>query len=259
MGILNVTPDSFSGDGLADSTDRAVRRGLEFVSDGADVLDIGGESTRPGAQPVPEAEELRRVLPVLQALSAEVDVPLSVDTCKAEVARQACAAGATIINDISGLNRGTALAEVAAETGAGLILMHMLGTPRTMQHAPQYVDVVGDICDSLRESLRKASRAGVRTEQTMVDPGFGFGKTVAHNLELLRRLAEFRSLGRPVLLGTSRKSTIGTVLDLPVDERLEGTAATVAVGIVNGADMVRVHDVKSMSRVARMTDAIVRP
>jgi len=259
MGILNVTPDSFSGDGLGDSIDQAVRRGLEFVRDGADVLDIGGESTRPGAQPVPAREELRRVLPVLRALSAQVDVPLSVDTCKAEVARQACAAGATIINDISGLNHEPALAKVAARTGAGLILMHMLGTPRTMQHDPQYADVVGDICHSLRDSLERASQAGVRAEQTMVDPGFGFGKTVAHNLELLRRLAEFSSLGRPVLLGTSRKSTIGKVLDLPVDERGEGTAATVAVGIVNGVDMVRVHDVKAMGRVARMTDAIVRP
>jgi len=259
MGIVNVTPDSFSGDGLAASTEAAVRKGVQQVEDGADVLDIGGESTRPGAQPVPLAEELARVIPVIEALAREVDAPLSIDTYKAEVAREACGAGARIINDVSGLRAEPRLASVAAETGAGLIVMHMLGTPRTMQDSPRYEDVVGDVCASLRESLTVAHTAGVRRDQLMVDPGFGFGKTVSHNLEMLRRLREFRTLRRPVLIGTSRKSMIGEVLGLPAEDRLEGTSATVAVGIANGADMVRVHDVKPMVRIARMTDAIIRP
>lgn len=258
MGILNVTPDSFSGDGVAGDVERAVARGLRHVEEGADVIDVGGESTRPGAEPVGAAEEIRRVVPVLEALSAATSVPLSVDTRKAEVARAACRAGATIINDISGLRGDRALATVAAETGAGLVLMHMLGTPQTMQNDPRYEDLVGEVCASLRSSLASAHEAGVRPEQTMVDPGFGFGKTAAHNLEILRRLREFRSLDRPILIGASRKSTIGKVLNLPVDDRLEGTAATVVVSIVNGADVIRVHDVRAMARVAKMTDAIVR-
>lgn len=258
MGIINVTPDSFSGDGLAGSVEAAVAQAQQQVADGADLLDVGGESTRPGAEPVPVAEELRRVVPVIEALHEAVDVPLSVDTCKAEVARQACAAGAVVINDVSGLHAEPALGRVAAETGAGLIVMHMQGTPRTMQTHPRYDDLVGDLCRSLARSLWLAEEQGVPLSHTLIDPGFGFGKTVAHNLEMLRRLREFRALGRPLLIGTSRKSTIGKVLDLPVQERLEGTAATVAVAIANGADMIRVHDVKAMTRVARMTDAIVR-
>jgi len=259
MGILNTTPDSFSGDGLGDSVEAAVLRAERMVADGADMLDVGGESTRPGAEEVPLEEELCRVVPVIAALAERFPVPISVDTYKSAVAREAVRAGATIVNDISGLRFDPEMAAVAAEAGAAVVIMHIQGTPRTMQQHPHYEDLMTEVCDYLQESTEIAEAAGIPRAQVVLDPGFGFGKTVEHNLELLRRLRELTSYGQPVLAGTSRKSTIGKVLGgLPPEERVEGTAATIAIAIHNGADIVRVHDVKEMARVAKMTDAIVR-
>jgi len=259
MGIVNVTPDSFSGDGLGGSLDAAVHQAERMVADGADILDVGGESTRPSAEEVPLEEELRRVIPVVAALAERFPVPISVDTYKSAVARGALRAGATIVNDISGLRFDPAMASVAAEAGAAVVVMHIQGTPRTMQQNPHYDDLMTEVCTYLQQSTVIAETAGIPREQVVLDPGFGFGKTVEHNLELLRRLRELTSYGQPVLIGTSRKSTIGKVLGgLPPEERVEGTAATVAIAIMNGADIVRVHDVKEMARVAKMTDAIVR-
>jgi dihydropteroate synthase len=259
MGILNVTPDSFSDGGQYLDPGASEARAREMVEEGAQILDIGGESTRPGAQEVPDGEELRRVLPVVQRLAGQVAAEISVDTTKAAVARTCLEAGATIINDVSGLTLEPELAQEVASAGATLILMHMQGIPRTMQHSPQYEDVVADTMRFLRRQIRVALDAGVEEDRLWIDPGFGFGKTAAHNLEILRRLREYTSIGRPILIGTSRKSTIGRVLGgLPADQRLEGTAATVAVAITHGARIIRVHDVREMARVARMTDAILR-
>jgi len=251
MGILNVTPDSFSGDGLASDVKAAAARAKAFENDGADVIDIGGESTRPGAKPVGADEEMGRILPVVKALTSATSLPLSIDTYKSQVAAAAIRDGVAIINDVWGLLHDARIAEVAAKRGAILVVMHN-------QHGTDYEDFVPDVLQSLARSLELAYQAGVPGEHIIVDPGFGFGKTPAQNLELLRRLDEFKSLGHPLLIGTSRKSTIGLVLDLPVGERLEGTAATIAIAIAKGADMVRVHDVKAMARVAKMSDAIVR-
>ena len=251
MGIINVTPDSFSGDGLGHDAEAALEQALRFQDEGADIIDVGGESTRPGSTPVTVEEEKRRVIPVIRLLASRLDVPVSVDTYKREVAREALAAGAAIINDVWGLKRDPALADLAAREGAPIVLMHN-------QQGLDYSDLVPEVLASLRSSLRQALEAGVPSENVVLDPGLGFGKRPEHNLELLRRLAELKALGLPLLVGTSRKSTIGLVLDLPVEERLEGTAATVALAIANGADIVRVHDVKAMTRVARMSDAIVR-
>ncbi len=257
MGVINVTPDSFSDGGKHFDPAEAKRHAAQLVDDGADWLDVGGESSRPGAEPVGLEEELRRLLPVLEGLQG-LGVPVSVDTYRAETARRALELGAAMVNDISALRMDPALAEVVAEAGCPCVLMHMLGTPKTMQQAPEYGDVVGDICTFFEERMAAAVAAGMREEQIWLDPGFGFGKTVDHNLEMLRRLGEFKRFGRPVLIGTSNKSTIGTVLGLPVDERTEGTAATVAIGVAMGADCVRVHDVKTMARVVQMSDAIIR-
>lgn len=258
MGILNITSDSFSDGGLYLGLDRAVARAKEMVAEGADIIDIGGESTRPYADPVPLAEEIARVIPVLERLVAEVNVPISVDTYKSEVARQALKRKATIINDISGLKADPQMAEVVAEFGCPVVVMHIKGTPKNMQENPVYDDVVGEVMAYLQGSIEMALQAGVQKEKVIVDPGIGFGKTASHSLEILHRLAEFKALGQPILTGTSRKSFIGKVLDLPPAERLEGTAATVALSIASGADLVRVHDVKAMKRVVRMTDAIIR-
>jgi len=251
MGIINVTPDSFSGDGLVGDVEAALARGHRFVAEGVDIIDVGGESTRPGHTPVPEEEELRRAIPVVERLAAELPVPISIDTYKSGVARRAIQAGASLINDVWGLKRDPAIAQVAAEAGVPLILMHN-------QPQATYSDLVPEVLASLRRSLEQAQAAGVPWEHLIVDPGIGFGKTLEHNLEIMRRLGEFHALGRPLLLGTSRKSMIGLVLDLPVEQRVEGTAATVALGIAQGVDMVRVHDVREMVRVCRMSDAIVR-
>jgi dihydropteroate synthase len=251
MAILNMTPDSFSGDGLGPDVDAAVTRAKTFAADGADLIDIGGESTRPGHTPVDVDEELRRSVPVVEAVVKSIDVPLSIDTSKSPVAEATMAVGAAMINDVWGLKRGSRLAEVAAATGAAIVLMHN-------QDDTDYRDLVPEVAESLARSVDAAIAAGVPRGRIVVDPGIGFGKTAEQSLELLRRLGELRSLGLPILVGTSRKSTIGAVLGLPVAERLEGTAATVSVAIANGADIVRVHDVKEMVRVVRMTDAIVR-
>jgi dihydropteroate synthase len=259
MGILNVTPDSFYDGGRYARAEAAVQHALQMVQDGADIVDIGGESTRPGSQPVPEEEELRRVLPVIEAVRGQVDVPISIDTTKSRVAERALQAGACMVNDISGLGFDPRMAEVVARHGALCCVMHIQGTPQTMQRNPQYEDVVRDISRYFEERLALAERAGIPRENIWLDPGIGFGKTVEHNLEILRRLREFTAFGLPILIGTSRKSFIGKILgDLPPEERLEGTAATVAIAIMNGANAVRVHDVREMVRVARMTDAVCR-
>jgi dihydropteroate synthase len=226
---------------------------------GADIIDIGGESTRPGAEPLTEEEELRRIIPVIERLAAESTTPISVDTYKASVAKTALKAGASLVNDISGLRFSPDMANVVADHGAALAIMHIKGTPRNMQQNPVYADVVGEVLQYLEEGIEIALKAGVDRGKILIDPGIGFGKTPEHNLTLLNRLSEFRVLGRPILIGTSRKRFIGTVLDIPAPEqRIEGTAATVALAIERGAQMVRVHDVAQMVRVARMTDAIIR-
>lgn len=259
MGILNVTPDSFSDGGLHTDANEAVRFALQMEKDGADIIDIGGESTRPGAGPVSATHEIDRVRPVIRELAARSSVPISIDTSKAEVAEAAVQAGALIINDITGLQGGPELAGIAGPRRLPLILMHMQGTPRTMQIAPRYDDLIGEIKAFLAMQMQIAESAGVPPELLIIDPGFGFGKTLEHNLQLLKRLAEFRSLGRPILIGTSRKSSLARVVpDAGAGDRLETTSATVAVSVVNGANIVRVHDVRAMVRVARMTDAIVR-
>lgn len=259
MGVLNVTPDSFYDGGRYAERESAVRRALQMVEEGADIIDIGGESTRPGSQPVSEEEELRRVLPVIEAVRARVDVPISIDTTKSRVAQRALQAGACMVNDISGLGFDPRMAEVVAQAGALCCLMHIQGTPQTMQKNPHYDDVVHDISAYFAERLALAERAGIPRQNIWLDPGIGFGKTVEHNLQILRRLREFTVFGLPILIGTSRKSFIGKVLgDLPPEDRLEGTAATVAVAILNGANAVRVHDVQAMVRVARMVDAVLR-
>ncbi|WP_286085945.1 dihydropteroate synthase [Brevibacillus sp. NSP2.1] len=251
MGILNVTPDSFSDGGRFVDLDHALAQARAMVEAGADIIDIGGESTRPGAEPVGEAEELDRVLPVIRRLSAELSVPLSIDTYKAAVAERALDAGAHIINDVWGAKRDPRMAEVAARRGVPIILMHN----RT---DTDYRDFYSDFVRDLRESVQIALQAGVREEQIILDPGIGFVKTVEQNLETMRRLDDLVALGYPVLLATSRKRMIGHVLDLPVDDRVEGTAATVALGVAKGCHMVRVHDVKEMKRVTKMMDAMLK-
>ena len=256
MGVVNVTPDSFSGDGVGRDVDAAVELALIFQEWGADIVDVGGESTRPPsiyteAQPTSVQEELERVIPVIRSLVRQLDIPVSVDTYKARVAAEAIAAGAAMINDVWALSRDPEMPQVAAEAGVPVILMHN-------QTHTRYGDLVPDVVESLRRSTDNAVSAGVPFENIILDPGMGFGKTAEHNLEIIRRLAEFSALGRPILVGMSRKSTIGYVLDVPSDDRVEGTAATVALSIGNGADIVRVHDVREMVRVARMSDAIVR-
>jgi dihydropteroate synthase len=259
MGVLNITPDSFSDGGQFAVHGAAMDHARAMAAQGADIIDIGGESTRPGAEPMSEEEELRRILPVIERVARELTVPVSVDTYKAGVARKALAAGASIVNDISGLRFSSDMARVVADHDAAVVLMHIKGTPRDMQTNPVYEDVVGEIMDYLEESAAIALQAGVGKDRILVDPGIGFGKTVQHNLEIIDRLEEFRTLGFPVVLGTSRKRFIGTVLNIqePKD-RIEGTAATVALAIQRGAHIVRVHDVGPMTQVARMTDAIVR-
>ena len=251
MGIVNLTPDSFSGDGLAADVDSAVTLAVQMEADGADIIDIGAESSRPSASPVSAAEELERLMPGLEAVCAAVKIPVSVDTYKASVAARAIDAGASIINDVWGFLADGEMARVAAGAGVPVVLMHN-------QREARYDDLVPDVIEGLNRSVSVATGAGVDEGNIIVDPGIGFGKTADHNLELLRRLPEIRSMGFPMLLGVSRKSTIGRVLNLPEDDRVEGTAAAVSLSIVGGADIVRVHDVKQMVRVVRMTDAVVR-
>jgi dihydropteroate synthase len=251
MGILNVTADSFSGDGVGGDLKAARARAGRLIEEGADIIDVGGESTRPDSDPITADEEISRVLPVISKLSVKTEVPISIDTYKSEVARRAIEAGATMINDVWGLRRDPELAGVAAEYGVPIVIT-------ANQRDSKYKDIMAAVVESLVIGINMALDAGVAWDNIIIDPGIGFGKTLEGNLEVMRRLGELKSLGRPILLGTSRKSMIGMVLDLPADERLEGTAATVALGIANGADIIRVHDVLQMKRVARMTDAVVR-
>ncbi len=251
MGIINVTPDSFSGDGLGNDVEAAVAQGKRFAAEGADILDVGGESTRPNAEPVSAEEELRRVIPVIERLAGEVTVPVSVDTYRYEVAQQALSTGARMINDIWGLGHDPRLADLAAEHKVPIVLM-------SNQRDKKCLDIVPEVIATLKKSIALAVDRGVLWQNIIVDPGVGFGKTLEQNLEIVRCLEEFMCLNRPILVGTSRKSMIGLVLNLPPDQRLEGTAATVAISIAKGADIVRVHDVAQMVRVCRMSDAVVR-
>ena len=256
MGILNVTPDSFSDGGQWSSHDAAIAKGVALAADGADVIDVGGESTRPGAAAVPEDEELRRVMPVVEKLAASGYV-VSIDTAKAAVARAAVEAGAAVVNDVSAATLDPLMLPTVAELGVPYVLMHMRGTPRTMQQDPRYDDVVAEVFDHLAETLDHAVAFGIARERVVVDPGIGFGKTVAHNLELLRRTRELTSLGRPVMVGTSRKSFIGKLTDgAQEDDRLEGSLASAAIAVANGAAMVRVHDVAETVRAVAVARAI---
>jgi len=259
MGILNVTPDSFSDGGKYFSVDSAVTRALEMIEQGADIIDVGGESTRPKGvygetQKISADEELNRVIPVIERITKSTDVVISIDTTKSIVADEALKAGASIVNDISGLKFDEQIATVTSKYHATLVVMHIQGTPETMQEHPEYDDVVLEVKNELRRSIEKAKSAGVRN--IIIDPGIGFGKNLEHNLKLLKHLKDFQELGQPILIGTSRKGFIGSLLNTTVDERIEGTAASVTVSIMNGANIIRVHDVKEMKRVAIVTNAI---
>ena len=258
MGILNVTPDSFSDGGRYANIHRAVDRALEMAEQGADIIDVGGESTRPGAEKVSEADELNRVVPVIEALSEQLAIPISVDTYKSHVAERALEAGAKIVNDISGLRFDKKMAKVVALKGAGVVLMHIKGEPRNMQQNPHYDDVMNEIVQYLDESKEIAFKEGISNRQIVIDPGIGFGKRLQDNFTIIRELDKLFVLSNPILVGPSRKSFIGNVLELPANERLEGTAAAVALSIQNGAQIVRVHDVKEIKRVVKITDAILK-
>lgn len=259
MGILNVTPDSFSDGGLYFSEKKAIEHALRLVKEGADIIDVGGESTRPGSEPVSLEEEIRRTIPVIRAVSKEIRVPISIDTYKAEVARRALDAGATMVNDISGLRFDPDMPAVVAEYGVPVVIMHIKGRPKDMQQNPVYEALIPEIMDYLRISIRLAIKFGIKEDMIIIDPGIGFGKTFEHNLEIINNLKEFTLLEKPVAVGVSRKAFIGRILgDLPPQERLEGTAAAVAIAIYNGANIVRVHDVKEIVRVARVVDSIIR-
>jgi dihydropteroate synthase len=257
MGVLNVTPDSFSDGGLHFDTSAAIQRALQMVEEGADLIDVGGESSRPGAEPIGEGEELRRVMPVLEAVCGRIPVPVSVDTTKATVAHRALSAGASMINDISALRFDPRMASVVAEFGAAVVLMHMQGTPKTMQVAPYYEDVVGDVRGFFMERLKAATAAGISDDRIVLDPGIGFGKRWEDNLALLAHVDMLTALGRPVLIGVSRKGFIGQVLDRPVSHRLMGTAAACAMAILGGARIIRVHDVGAMRDLVLMLQAIL--
>lgn len=256
MGVVNVTADSFYDGGRYVEPERAIAHALELVEQGADILDIGAESTRPGARPVSEEEELARLLPVVGPVARRVAVPISVDTTKSVVAQAALDAGASIINDVSALRWDNRMASVVARSGAAIILMHMQGTPLTMQQAPQYHDVVNEVSQFLRERLQVAVEAGISTLNILLDPGIGFGKLLEHNLDLLNRLTELTGLGRPLVVGASRKSFIGQLLGRSVEQREWGTAAAVALAVDRGARVLRVHDVAMMADVAKVAAAI---
>jgi len=261
MGILNLTPDSFSADGLLTKNsgiEGVARYARKLVSEGADIIDLGAESSRPGAKPVTLKEELRRLIPVVEKLSGAISVPISIDTYKPEVARIALSAGASIVNDISGL-RDARMIEVIAKSGAGVVIMHRKGRPGNMQNNPRYRFVIEEVKAFLSDALNKAEKQGINRKRIIVDPGIGFGKTLEHNLEILRRLRDFKSLGCPLMVGTSRKSFIGKILDLPVNKRLAGTLASLVVAVVNGADILRVHDVKFAVEAIGVAEAIIIP
>ena len=256
MGILNVTPDSFYDGGKFSNLDEAVKRGTKIAEEGADIIDVGGESTRPGSEPISLEEELSRVIPVIERLSKEIEVPLSIDTYKSIVAKKALDSGASMINDISALRFDSEMKRIAAQYKIPIVLMHIKGTPKNMQDDPYYDDVMKEISSYLKESIRIARDAGIDEDNIIVDPGIGFGKRLEDNLNVLKSLSMLKILGKPILVGPSRKSFIGKVLDLPPEERLEGSLGALAVAIFNGANLVRVHDVKESLRVARLVDAI---
>lgn len=256
MGIINNTPDSFSGDGIGGDTDTAVSRGIAMFESGADIVDVGGESTRPGAEPVDSAVEIARTLPIVEGLNKVRPGRVSIDTMKPDVAQRALFGGASIVNDVSGL-RDTRMIDVVAEHGSSVVIMHMKGDPRTMQVAPRYRDVVGDILEFLQDRIAAAEAGGVSTNKIMVDPGIGFGKTVEHNLEILSRLREFKVLGRPIVVGVSRKSFIGNLTGSPPQDRLEGSIAAAVLAVKEGADIVRVHDVSQTVRALKVARAII--
>jgi len=257
MGILNITPDSFSDGGRYFDKTSAINKALEMIEDGADIIDIGGESTRPGSEPVPVEEELRRILPVIKSIAGEIKIPVSIDTYKSEIAKRALDAGASMVNDISGLRFDPEMAKVVSDYKVPVVIMHIKGTPKDMQKAPVYEALIPEILDYLREGIRIAMEAGIPEDKIIVDPGIGFGKGFEHNLEIIHNLCEFTLLEKPLLVGPSRKAFIGRILgDVPSGERLEGTAAAVAISIFNGAHIIRVHDVKEMAKVAKVADAI---
>lgn len=258
VAVLNITPDSFSDGGRFLDAETAIDQAMRMVEEGADILELGGESTRPGAAPVPVEEELRRIVPVLRDLRPKLSIPVSVDTYKPEVARIALEEGADIINDVYGVRGEGHLAAVVAEQRAGLVIMHMKGTPQDMQIEPRYDDVVGEVSDFLAERITFAERAGVHPQSIIVDPGLGFGKRSQDNLALLRHLGELHRLGKPIMIGPSRKSLVGDVLKLPVEERQHGTAACVAAAVLQGAAFVRVHEIRPCAQLVRMLDAIRR-
>ncbi len=257
MGIVNVTPDSFSDGGLFRNRKAAIAHGLQLVEEGAEILDIGGESTRPGAEPVTETEELRRVIPVIEGLASRVKVPISVDTMKPGVARAALAAGASIVNDVAAARQQDAMWELVAETGAGYVLMHSQGTPRTMQRHPTYRNVTREVGEFFSTQIRRLRRCGIAPEQIIVDPGIGFGKTVGHNLELLRDMRQFHRWRRPLALGVSRKAFIGKVTGADAADRLPGSLACACLAVADGVQIIRVHDVAATVRAIRMTEAIL--
>jgi dihydropteroate synthase len=257
MGILNVTPDSFFDGGKYINFKKAVERGLQIAEEGADLIDIGGESTRPGAEPVSVDEELKRVIPVIESLSKKINIPISIDTYKAKVAEEAINAGATIINDISGLRFDPQMPYIAAKYDTPVVIMHIKGTPKNMHVNPVYDALIPEITEYLRNSIVIAKNAGVKENNIIIDPGIGFGKKPEHNLLIIKNLKEFANLGKPILIGVSRKSFIGKILDdAPAEQRLEGTMAAVAVSVINGANIVRVHDVKETVKVVKVVDAI---
>ncbi len=257
MGILNVTRDSFSDGGLYFDKSAAIKRAIQMVEEGADIIDIGGESTRPGAEPVTVKEELRRTIPVIEALAKEINVPISIDTYKSEVAEKALDAGASIVNDISGLRFDPEMAKVVSDYKVPVVIMHIKGRPKDMQQNPVYEALVPEIMDYLREGIRLAKESGVSEDKIIIDPGIGFGKTFNQNLEIINNLHEFTLLEKPILIGPSRKAFIGKILgNVSETDRLEGTSAAVAISIMSGANIIRVHDIKEMVRVARVADAI---
>jgi dihydropteroate synthase len=257
MGILNVTPDSFSDGGLYDDVERAVRHGVHMAEEGADIIDVGGESTRPGSETVSTRDELDRVIPVISELHTKVNIPISIDTTKSAVAAEAIRAGASIVNDISGMTFDDRMKNIVAESGAGVVMMHIKGQPKTMQQDIHYDNLIEDILSTLSFLIRAAQKAGIEPDRIVIDPGIGFGKTVEHNFEIIRELKRFHKLGRPILIGPSRKSFIGKTLNLPVDQRLEGTIAAVTACILHGADILRVHDVKQIKRSVIIADKIL--
>ena len=258
MGILNVTPDSFSDGGQYFELNRAIEHGIVMAQDGADIIDVGGETARPYSKQISASEEIARVIPVLEALKKEISIPISIDTCKSEVAREALKAGASMINDISALRFDPHMATSAADAGVPVILMHMKGTPDNMQKNPIYKDLIPEILDFLKDALARSVQAGIKKNLLIVDPGIGFGKTFDDNLKIIRELSRFEALERPILLGTSNKAFIGHILGKEVHKRVTGTMATIAYGAINGAHMIRVHNVKAAVETVRVIDAIKR-